>query len=138
VVMVDGQGRLHPREFGLAAHLGVLLDVPTIGCAKSLLCGEFHGLAAARGSVAPVRYRGRVLGAAVRTRAGCRPVFVSSGHRIGLRRAIALTLAATGQYRLPEPTRQADRLSRQFRRVAQAGTDALGRLANAGGGTIVG
>ncbi len=116
LVFVDGQGRLHPREFGLACHLGLLLDCPTIGCAKSLLCGSYRQPPAMKGSYSPVRYRGRELGMALRTRENCKVIFVSSGHRIGLKRALELSLAVTGRYRVPEPTRLADILAGRCRR----------------------
>ena len=111
VVIVDGQGIAHPRRFGVASHFGLLIGVPTIGCAKSRLVGEFDRPAQPRGSWSPLRHRGETIGAVLRTRDGGNPVFVSPGHLIGLRRAISVVLACAPRYRLPEPQRRADRLT---------------------------
>jgi deoxyribonuclease V len=117
VLFVDGQGLAHPRSAGIACHLGVLLDRPTIGCAKSLLVGSYEEPSAARGSFNYLYDRnGRVIGAALRTRDRVQPVFVSIGHRISLARAIALTLACGKGSRVPEPTRQADLLAERVKR----------------------
>lgn len=108
VLLVDGQGRAHPRGLGIASHLGVLLDWPTVGVAKSILVGRPEGvLGEARGSYVPLRYRGRVVGWLVRTRTGVKPVVVSVGHRVDLPTAAALVLATAPHYRLPEPLRAA-------------------------------
>lgn len=112
LVMVDGQGIAHPRGLGIAAHLGVMIDLPTIGVAKSRLYGRHEEPAATKGSRAPLLARGRVIGSVVRTKDNIRPLYVSVGHRMGLERAVALVLAMATRYRLPEPTRQADKLSR--------------------------
>ena len=115
VFMVDGHGRLHPRRFGLACHLGVLLDMPCVGVAKRPYGGVHEELPPTKGATAPLRDRitGKVLGMAVRTRTGVRPVYVSVGHKVTLDDAVQLTLDTTLQYRLPEPTRRAHHLSRQ-------------------------
>jgi deoxyribonuclease V len=113
VVIVDGQGIAHPRRLGVASHLGLLLDVPTIGCAKSRLCGEHEDPAPQRGAWSPLVHQGEEVGAALRTRDGCNVVYVSTGHRIGLRSAISVVLACSPRYRLPEPQRLADHLTRQ-------------------------
>jgi deoxyribonuclease V len=113
VVIVDGQGIAHPRRFGVASHFGVLIGLPTIGCAKSRLIGEFESPAPARGSWSPLRHRGETIGAVLRTRDGGNPVFVSPGHLIGLKRAISVVLACAPRYRLPEPQRRADRLTKR-------------------------
>jgi deoxyribonuclease V len=107
LLVVDGQGRAHPRRMGLASHLGLLFDVPTIGCAKSRLIGEYGQLGEERGSVAYLYDQGEIIGAAVRTRAGTKPVFISIGHRIGLDEAIEWALRLAPRYRVPEPTRLA-------------------------------
>jgi deoxyribonuclease V len=108
LVIVDGQGIAHPRRLGLAAHLGLLLDLPSIGCAKSRLTGHPAGeLAPERGARVPLVDRGETVGYALRTRAGTSPVFVSTGHRIGLDEAAAWVLACATRFRLPEPTRLA-------------------------------
>ncbi len=111
LLLCDGQGFAHPRRFGLACHLGWLLDVPAIGVAKSRLIGAFTEPASAHGAWSPLSDRDRVIGAALRSRAGVKPLFVSSGHRVGLASALRLTLACTDRYRLPEPTRLAHQLA---------------------------
>ncbi len=107
LLLVDGQGLAHPRRFGLACHLGLLYDVPTIGCAKSRLCGEHGEVALARGSRVDLRDGAEVIGAVVRTREAVKPVYVSTGHRIGLEEAAEWVLRCCRGYRLPEPTRLA-------------------------------
>jgi deoxyribonuclease V len=118
LIFCDGQGYAHPRRFGIACHLGVLLDRPTIGVAKSLLVGLYRQPAASAGSSTPLldADSGEVLGAALRTREGVRPVFVSQGHRISLDRAVQLTLAVSDGYRIPRPTRDADHFVGTLRR----------------------
>ncbi len=116
LLFVDGQGYAHPRRFGLACHIGLLTGIPAIGVAKSRLVGAFHEPGAAAGARSPLYDREEVVGAVVRTREGTRPLFVSVGHGIALEAAVALVLAACRGYRLPEPTRLADRLSRAARR----------------------
>jgi len=108
LLVVDGHGRAHPRRFGLASHLGVLFDIPTIGCAKSLLVGSHGLLREARGSTAVLKHKGEAIGKAVRTRSGVKPVYVSVGHKIDVRSAVRWVLAFATGYRLPEPTRLAD------------------------------
>ncbi len=112
LLLVDGQGLAHPRRFGLACHLGLLLDVPTIGCAKSRLCGEHAFLGLEPGSRTPLIDREEVIGLVLRTRAGVAPLYVSTGHRIGLDEAADWVLRLCRGYRLPEPIRLADRLSK--------------------------
>jgi deoxyribonuclease V len=107
LVLVDGQGIAHPRRFGIAAHLGLLLDVPTIGCAKSLLIGTHGELGEEAGSTADLLDNDEIIGAAVRTRRSVKPVYVSIGHRISLENAVRWTLAGCRRYRLPEPLRMA-------------------------------
>jgi len=111
VLMFDGQGLAHPRRFGIASHVGVLLDVPSVGCAKSRLCGAHDAPPAARGGWAPLRDGDEIIGAVLRTRAHVRPVYVSIGHRIDLEGAIDLVLRCGAGYRLPEPIRLAHRLA---------------------------
>jgi len=111
LLFCDGQGYAHPRRFGLACHLGVLLDRTTIGCAKSLLVGTYGELGEKAGSWAPLvdeKAGGERIGAAVRTRTGVRPVYVSQGHRVSLETAIRLTLQVADGVRIPRPTREAD------------------------------
>ncbi len=107
VFVVDGHGFAHPRRFGIACHLGVMLDIPTLGCAKSVLVGSYENLGVEAGSCTELRQGQEVIGMAVRTRAGCKPVFVSIGHRVDLESALRLTLACTRTYRIPQPTRLA-------------------------------
>jgi deoxyribonuclease V len=107
LLMCDGQGVAHPRGLGLAAHVGLWLDLPTIGVAKSRLCGEFRPPGRRRGSHTQLRFEGRTVGSVLRTADGVRPLFVSVGHRISLGQAVRWTLRCGRGYRLPEPTRQA-------------------------------
>lgn len=109
VLLCDGQGLAHPRRFGIACHLGVLCDLPTVGCAKSRLVGEHAPPPDVAGGRAALVVNGEVLGAVVRTRAGGRPVYVSVGHRMDLEAAVALVMDCVQGHRLPEPTRLADR-----------------------------
>jgi len=108
--LFDGQGIAHPRRCGIATHLGVLLDRPTIGCAKSLLCGSYTEPAPQKGAWSPLINKGETIGAVVRTRDGVRPIFVSLGHRISLPTALDIVLHCCDGYRIPKPTREADRL----------------------------
>jgi deoxyribonuclease V len=111
VILCDGQGIAHPRRFGIACHLGVILDLPTIGVAKSLLIGKHEELPIERGAWQPLLHRHETIGAVLRTRTGVKPVYVSSGHRISLTTAIDYDLRCTPKYRLPETTRWADKLA---------------------------
>ena len=107
LLLVDGHGLSHPRRFGLACHLGLLLDVPAIGCAKTRLLGEHDAPDEAAGSRADLLDRGELIGGVLRTRTGVKPLFVSLGHRIGLAAAEEWVLRCCRGYRLPEPTRLA-------------------------------
>jgi deoxyribonuclease V len=109
-LICDGQGYAHPRRFGLACHVGVIAGLPTVGCAKSRLLGEHGDPAAKRGGRTPLIHAGERVGTVLRTRDGVRPLYVSVGHEIDLRSAETLVLACAVRYRLPEPTRLADRL----------------------------
>jgi deoxyribonuclease V len=111
MILCDGQGYAHPRRFGLACHLGVITDLPTIGVAKSRLVGEYEEPPSVRGAWAPLIDKGEIIGAVLRTRVNTRPVYVSVGHRISLESAIDFVLRCTGRYRLPETTRHAHRLA---------------------------
>ena len=106
LLMCDGQGLAHPRRLGLACHVGLHLDLPTIGVAKSRLCGTHRTPGISRGCRTQLRHSGEVVGSVVRTRTGVKPLLISVGHRITLAEAIAWTLRAARRYRLPEPTRQ--------------------------------
>jgi deoxyribonuclease V len=107
LVIVDGQGIAHPRRFGLASHLGLILDKPTIGCAKSRLCGQYEEPESEQGSYTCLMDKGEAIGAVVRTRGNVQVVYISIGHRISLDSARTLTLACCRGYRLPETTRYA-------------------------------
>ena len=107
LIMVDGQGIAHPRRFGLASHLGLFLDTPTIGCAKSLLCGSHKEPSDKPGSYAEVLDRGETIGVALRTKPGVKPIYVSIGHKVDLETAIYWVLECCRGYRLPEPCRLA-------------------------------
>ena len=110
VLICDGQGVAHPRRFGLASHLGLLFGIPSVGCAKSRLCGDHGDVGPEVGDYAPLKLNGRTVGAVLRTRRGVKPVFVSVGHMINLRDAIKIVLRCGAGYRLPEPTRAAHHL----------------------------
>ncbi len=114
LVMVDGQGIAHPRRIGIASHLGLWLETPTIGCAKSILTGHYEKekLSEEAGSWVPLIYKKETIGAVVRTRTKVNPMFISLGHMISLETSIKYVLACSKGYRLPEPTRQADKLSK--------------------------
>lgn len=112
VLLFDGQGYAHPRRFGLACHLGLYLDRPALGCAKSRLIGTYTEPGPSQGDSAPLLDDEEVIGMVVRTKAGTKPVFVSVGYRIDLPAAVAVVLSCTQGYRLPEPTRLADQLTR--------------------------
>ncbi len=112
LLLIDGHGYAHPRRFGIASHLGLMADVPTIGCAKSRLCGEHAEPGPRRGSKAQLRLGGEVIGAVLRTRDGVKPIYVSVGHKIGLEAAVQWALRLAPRFRLPEPIRAADALSK--------------------------
>lgn len=111
LILCDGQGLAHPLRFGLACHLGVLLDIPTIGVAKSLYIGKHDELPTEKGSWQPLIDQGEIIGAVLRSRTAVKPLYVSIGHRISLQTAINYVLQCTTQYRLPETTRWADHLA---------------------------
>ena len=111
LILCDGQGLAHPRRFGLACHLGVLLDMPTIGVAKSLFIGKHETLGQEKGSCQPLLDKGEIIGAVLRSRTGVKPLYISIGHRISLSTALDYVLRCTPKYRLPETTRIADRLA---------------------------
>jgi deoxyribonuclease V len=107
LVLVDGHGYAHPRRMGFACHVGLFLDTPTIGCAKSMLCGKYEGPGEGSGSHTEVVDRGETIGAAVRTRTGVRPVYASVGHKVSLETATHWVLQSCRGYRVPEPLRLA-------------------------------
>ena len=111
LILIDGQGIAHPRRMGLATHLGLVFDKPTVGCAKSRLYGNYQEPAPIAGSIQPLMDgQGEVIGAVVRTKTNVRPLFVSVGHKIDLKGSLHFVLSSCRGYRLPEPTRQAHML----------------------------
>lgn len=115
LLICDGQGLAHPRRFGLASHVGVLFDVPTIGCGKSCLIGKYSELRTCRGSLSPLCDRSDVIGAVVRTQTDVKPLYVSIGHRIELDTACQWILRLADQYRQPEPIRRVNQLTNEER-----------------------
>jgi deoxyribonuclease V len=120
VFIFDGQGLAHPRRFGIACHLGLLMDRPAIGCAKSRLCGFADAPGPRKGSRAPLVDKGEVVGMVLRTRENVSPVYVSIGHKIDLSTAVEIVLACCPTFRLPETTRRAHRLASKDRRPASS------------------
>jgi deoxyribonuclease V len=116
VIIFNGHGIAHPKGLGIAAHIGVLLDIPTIGCAKSRLIGEYREPGLKKGNWSPLKYNGKTIGAVLRTKDNVRPLFVSPGNRIDLRGSIEIVLVCTRKYRIPEPLRRADFISKKIKR----------------------
>jgi len=119
IILCDGQGIAHPRGLGLASHLGLLLNLPTIGCAKSRLIGEFSAVGLDKGDYAKLHYKGGVIGAVLRTRKGVKPLFISPGNKINLEDSLKMVLGCSIRYRMPEPTRQAHLLVNRVRKLAE-------------------
>jgi deoxyribonuclease V len=120
-LILDAQGLAHPRRMGLASHLGIFLDVPTVGCAKSRLVGSYEEPGVEKGSASDLVHRGEVVGKVLRTREGVSPVYVSVGSGIDLRSSVELVLACCTKYRLPESTRQAHNAANRLRRGEEPG-----------------
>jgi len=121
VVIFDGQGIAHPRGLGVASCVGVLLDIPAIGCAKSRLVGSHGEPGRKKGSRRALFYRGGVVGTVLRTRDSKRPVFVSPGHRTDIDGSVEIVLGCATSYRVPEPVRCADMLSKRIKKSLAAG-----------------
>jgi len=119
VFLVDGQGFAHPYDLGFASHLGLILDKPTVGVAKSLLCGKTEQNVEG-GRIAALKDKGEVVGAVVVTKQGTKPVYVSVGHRVSLKRATEIVMECTGKYRIPEPTRRAHIIANEEKRRLQS------------------
>ncbi len=119
LILIDGHGLAHPRLFGIACHLGLLLDKPAIGCAKSLLVGESDEPGRRAGSTSPLVFQGRRVGTVLRTRDDVKPIFVTQGHRVSLETAVKLVRQCLDGTRIPKPTREADHAAREFRRTYQ-------------------
>ncbi|MBT3094505.1 MAG: deoxyribonuclease V [Candidatus Thiodiazotropha sp. (ex Lucina pensylvanica)] len=111
IFLCDGQGIAHPRRFGLACHLGVYTDIPSVGVAKPRLIGSHATVPAEKGGWVPLIDKDETIGAVLRTRSGVKPLYISIGHKISLERSIELVLACTPRYKLPETTRAAHRLA---------------------------
>lgn len=110
-IICDGQGLAHPRKFGVACHIGLITNLPTLGVGKSVLVGKFENLGEQRGSMAPMIYQNETVGVALRTKDKVQPVYVSIGHKISLETAANLVLQCAPKYRLPETTRLADQMA---------------------------
>ncbi|MCL5005309.1 MAG: deoxyribonuclease V [Acidobacteria bacterium] len=119
LLLIDGHGRAHPRLFGIACHIGVLFNKPTIGCAKSLLVGEHKDPASKAGSATPLNFRGEQVGVVLRTRDNVKPIYVTQGHCVSLGSAVKLVRQCVDGYRIPKPTREADHYVRDLRRAYQ-------------------
>lgn len=118
LLIFDGQGIAHPRRLGIASHIGLLSDLPSIGCAKSRLCGQYQEPGVERGSHVLLMDHGETIGAIVRTRTGVKPVFVSIGHRVDLKTSIDVVLGCCKGYRLPETTRIAHHLASEWKNTS--------------------
>jgi deoxyribonuclease V len=119
MVLVDGHGIAHPRRFGIACHLGLLLDMPAIGCGKSILIGEAAEPGARAGSTSPLIDKGETVGMALRTRDNVKPIYVTIGHRVSLESALGIVRQCLDGLRIPKPTREADHFVRDLRRAYQ-------------------
>lgn len=119
LILVDGHGIAHPRRFGIACHLGLLLDRPTIGCAKSILVGEAAEPGVRAGSTAPLVDKGETVGIVLRTRDRVKPIYVTTGHRVSLQSAVRIARQCLDGFRIPKPTREADHFVRDLRRAYQ-------------------
>jgi deoxyribonuclease V len=119
LIMVDGHGIAHPRGVGIASQLGVMLNVISVGCAKSRLVGEYEEPGQAKGDWSNLVMRGVTVGAALRTRYHVKPVFVSPGHRIDLAGSVEIVMKCCGKYRIPEPLRRADMMTKQLKEVCE-------------------
>ncbi len=120
VILIDGHGLAHPRRFGIACHLGLLLDRPTIGCAKSILVGQSAEPDAQAGAMAPLVHQGETVGMVLRTRDRVKPLYVSIGHRFSLESAVQIVVQCVDGFRIPKPTREADHWVGELRRAYQA------------------
>jgi deoxyribonuclease V len=118
LILVDGQGIAHPRGIGIASHIGILLGIPTIGCAKSSLVGEFREPGMEKGDWTYLIHKGVRVGAVLRTRGDVKPVFVSPGHLADVPSSVEVVMCCVSKYRIPEPLRRADRISKELSRTA--------------------
>ncbi|PYV33190.1 MAG: deoxyribonuclease V [Acidobacteria bacterium] len=120
LILIDGHGLAHPRRFGIACHVGVIFDKPTIGCAKSLLVGEHAEPSLTEGSTAALVDKRQRVGMVLRTRFGVRPIYVTQGHCVSLASAVRIVRRCLDGYRIPKPTREADHYVRELRSAGQA------------------
>ncbi len=116
IILFDGQGIAHPMSLGIASHIGLLINKPTIGCAKTRLVGEYYEPGNKKGDWSPLKYRGKIVGAVLRTRNNVKPLYVSPGHLIDLKSSLEITLRCCVKYRIPEPLRKADILSKEIKK----------------------
>jgi len=128
LVLIDGHGRAHPRRFGIACHVGILFDKPTIGCAKSRLVGEHQDPDKRAGSTSPLMLEGERLGVVLRTRDHVKPIYVTTGHRVSLDTAVGLVKQCLDGFRIPKPTREADHYVRDLRRAYQRSREVESRM----------
>ncbi|MBO8132101.1 MAG: endonuclease V [Candidatus Marinimicrobia bacterium] len=124
LVLVDGAGIAHPRKMGLASHIGVIYDIPTIGCAKSRLIGDYDEPGTRKGSFSYLYYKGEVVGAVLRTRDYTRPLFISPGNKTDIESSVSLVLSFCTNYRIPEPIRIIDSKTKKFRKEYERGKNA--------------
>ncbi len=117
IIFTDGQGLIHPRRFGIACHLGLITQIPSIGCAKSLLCGTYTEVGEDKGDMCFVKHKGKRIGAALRSRSNIKEIFVSAGHKISLEKAVEFVMAVTTKYRIPEPARLADKFAAEYKKT---------------------
>jgi deoxyribonuclease V len=121
IILFDGQGIAHPKRLGIASHIGVLLNIPTIGCAKSRLIGTYKEPGPKKGTISSLLYQEEIVGVVMRTKDNVKPLFVSPGHRIDIQGSIEIVLACSQKYRIPEPLRRADFISKKIKRELSAG-----------------
>jgi deoxyribonuclease V len=127
IILIDGHGRAHPRRFGIACHIGILFDKPTVGCAKSRLVGEHQEPGETAGSTAPLMLEGERIGVVLRTRDDVKPIYVTTGHRVSLDSAVGLVKQCLDGFRIPKPTREADHYVRDLRRAYQMSREVKSR-----------
>jgi deoxyribonuclease V len=127
LILIDGHGRAHPRRFGIACHIGILFDKPTVGCAKSRLVGEHQEPGEMAGSTTPLMLEGERIGVVLRTRDDVKPIYVTTGHRVSLDSAVGLVKQCVDGFRIPKPTREADHYVRDLRRGYQVSREVKSR-----------
>jgi deoxyribonuclease V len=128
LILIDGHGHAHPRRFGIACHIGILFDKPTVGCAKSRLVGEHQEPGETAGSTTPLTLEGERIGVVLRTRDNVKPIYVTTGHRVSLDSAVGLVKQCVDGFRIPKPTREADHYVRDLRRAYQMSREVESRM----------